>query len=310
MKLLSLVGEQPMPILLPARFLQPEENLLVCTQRTKKIATHLQNILGGGCRLHDLKAAPYNLQGVSEELHRLCTAGEWMVNLTGATKIMSLAAYRVAQQLQLPFVYLESENRRSLLYRYRFEGDRVLPLDPSQQPVALPELITLDDYLRAHVGGYDEGGYHRGENGRLDNGGLFEQAVGDALKNAGFEVKAGVRPKGVRDQIEIDLAFRLGNQAGIAELKLGGRENLKSGLDQLATAGGREYLGIYTAKFWIIARKLTGSANSLRSLAQARGITIIELPNYQAGKALAAADARQLVDAVRGELLPKPSSAA
>lgn len=33
--LLSLVGEQPMPILLPSRFLQPERTLLVCTERSR-----------------------------------------------------------------------------------------------------------------------------------------------------------------------------------------------------------------------------------------------------------------------------------
>lgn len=305
MKLLSLVGEQPIPILLPARFLKPEENLLVCTALTQKKADYLQKALGSGCHKHCLKANPYDLQRVSEELLELCRAGAWTINLTGATKIMSLAAYRVAQQQKLPFVYLESERRASRLYSYRFEEERVLPLDPDQQPIELPELITLDNYLRAHVGGYEETGCHRGADGKVDSGGLFEQAVAEALQAAGLEVKAGVRPKGVKDQIEIDLIFRLGNQAGIAELKLGGGENLKSGLDQLAMAGGREYLGAYTAKFWIIARSLTNNANSLRTLAQERGIAIIELPEYQKGKALTAADAKRLTDKVCSELLPK-----
>jgi hypothetical protein len=43
--LLSLIGEQPMPALLPDCFLRPERTWLVCTERTKPVAQRLKKLL-------------------------------------------------------------------------------------------------------------------------------------------------------------------------------------------------------------------------------------------------------------------------
>jgi hypothetical protein len=88
------------------------------------------------------------------------------------------------------------------------------------------------------------------------------------------EILAGVRPKGVQNQIEIDLIIRRGNEVGIIEAKTGVN---KAGIDQLSTAGAEDYLGEYLTKFLITGRRLTPA---IRALAQAQQVRIIELPGY------------------------------
>ncbi|MBI1296922.1 hypothetical protein GC175_18375 [bacterium] len=87
---------------------------------------------------------------------------------------------------------------------------------------------------------------------------------------------------------------------GIAEVKLGGGKSPKQGIDQLSTAGSREYLGTYTAKFLIVAGQLKAE---IRTLAQEKQVTVIELPNYRQGRPLPKQDADRLTQTVREKLL-------
>ena len=120
------------------------------------------------------------------------------------------------------------------------------------------------------------------------------------MTREGFEVLANVRPDGVQDQIEIDLAIRYKNQVGIAEVKSGDRHP-KRGLDQLAMAGSREYLGTYTEKFLFTAN----APIKIRKLADSRQITIIELPFNQDVGQLDPTDAARLCTTVREKLCGK-----
>ena len=102
-----------------------------------------------------------------------------------------------------------------------------------------------------------------------------------------------VRPAGAGDQIEIDLVIRQGNQVAVAEVKRGrGDEGPKKGIDQLATAGGREYLGTYARKLLITAG-YTGE--KIRSLALERQVAIIEVTGYRRGAPIANDAAERLV---------------
>ena len=137
--------------------------------------------------------------------------------------------------------------------------------------------------------------------GAGDLGGLFEQAVFRALQPQVDEMLAGVRPEGVADQIEMDLVLRVGNQVGVAEVKLGGRaERPKQGIDQLSTAASREYLGTYTAKFLITANPL---ARSVLQLAREKQVTVVTLTGYRPGDPLSPAEQQRLVQAVRQRLV-------
>jgi hypothetical protein len=295
--MIALVGEQPIPNLLPVRHLKPAKTVLVYTATTEKTAQRLAKIIPNSAG-HKLAASPYEVGKILAGLTQ-ATSGESGVyfNLTGGTKPMALAAYTLAARMGAPFIYLQSERPPETLYLYEFaQGQPVL-----QSTEPLPPLINADDYLRAHLPGYRAVGCSRDENGEITDGGLFEQAIYDALKKEDdLEVLAGVRPEGVADQIEVDLVVRCGNRVGIAEVKLGdkGGQKPKQGLDQLATAGGREYLGTYTAKFLIVARRQT---RGIHALADARQIKVIELPGYRDGK-LPPEERQRLVQTIRDRL--------
>lgn len=256
--LLSLVGEQPLPVLLPARYLAPERHVLICTALTRAVAGRLQRLLPGS---EVQESAAYSLSTLLPLLGRMrASSGKTIVNLTGGTKIMSVAAFVHSAQHGLPFVYLESEQRRSILHHFQFGGGKFQLADA----VELPDLITIDDYLRAHLDDFDITGFSRNDDGELTEGGRFEQVIYTALEGKVDEVLAGVRPHGVGDQIDIDLIIRCGNQAGIAEVKIGrGETGPKKGIDQLSTAGAREYLGTYTTRILITANSLPDRVKKL-----------------------------------------------
>jgi len=287
MLLISLVGEQPIPILLPIKHLRATRVILVYTADTDRVAQHLQKILPHAMLL---KVQPYDLSAILARLQDT-TAGEPDVvfNLTGGTKPMALAAFALAARNHSPFVYLQSQGHTSLLFRYRFEEG--LPILAERE--TLPALITAEEYLHAHLPGFRIEGFSKDARGQITDGGRFERAIHDALTRREFEVLAGVRPEGVADQIEIDLVIRAGNQIGIAEVKLADVEGHgpKAGLDQLAMAAGREYLGTYTVKFLITARRQNAR---IATLARERGIHIIELPTYRDAGRLTLAEGDQL----------------
>lgn len=292
--LLSLIGEQPIPVLLPIRCLQPERNLLVYTAKTRERARLLRRLIGGAEDLRDdLQVDAYDFPQTLAKLHaRLADESEIQFNLTGGTKMMALAAYALAAQKNAEFMYVESEKHHSLLYRYQFQSG----LPRLREQTAMPSLITTAEYLKAHLPGFEERGFSKDEHGNLTEGGMFEKAIHDALKQRGFDALAGVRPAGVEDQIEIDLVFRVDNQVGIAEIKLGGGESGKRGLDQLKMAGEQAYLGTYTAQFMIVAApRLYGRA---QGLAARRGVTVITLPEYQSGKSLPPVVAQRLISQI------------
>jgi hypothetical protein len=306
MILVSLIGEQPIPNLLPIRRFAPAENLLVYTSRTEAVAHRLRRLISASDGLQDdLKASPYDIAGLRQALQtRLESREEIVFNLTGGTKTMVMAAYSLAEQRRCPFIYLESENRRSRLLHYFFQDGR--PVQSSADD--LPALITIQDYLNAHLHGYQAGDFHHDENGSLSDGGLFEQAVYQALASRYAppheQVHGSIRPSAAGQQVEIDLLLRCGNQVGIAEIKLGGAESGKRGLDQLKMAAEPTYLGTYAGQFLIVAAsRLYGRA---ADLARERRVNVIYLPGYRRGQPLSRADADLLAAELRRALTPQP----
>ncbi|MEI7988524.1 MAG: DUF1887 family CARF protein [Chloroflexota bacterium] len=299
MLLISLVGEQPIPNLLPIRYLKPAEVLLVYTNKTEETAGRLKTLILNEAyhpEVGILSVAPYHLSSILDLLRDKLRGHEDMVyNVTGGTKVMSIAAYMLAQETQSPIVYFQSEGQTSKLFRYLLKEGEVQVLSEE----ICPEQINIQDFLHAYLPGYRIDGYHRGTDGNLDSGGQFEKDVDDALRREGFETLAGVRPTGEGNQIEIDLVIRMGNQVGIAEVKLGDEkgEGPKKGIDQLALATQREYLGTYTSRFLIVARP---QSKEIHELALAHNISLIEVKNPDYNRDWS----KMLIQKIRDKLIP------
>jgi len=272
--MVALVGEQPIPNLLPVRYLKPTALVLVYTERTKDVARRLQQLLS------EIEIVPlelldaYHVAAIRERIRQSVAAQEDLLfNLTGGTKTMVLAAYDLAREWQSPFLYFQTEgphgrDQQSVLYRYIWDANTAV----LERRFVLDEpLISLDDYLRAYFGGYDETGFSK------ERGGVLERAVHRALDGYVDEIKVGVRPGGLKNQVEVDLVIRCGNQVGFIEVKEGGRESGKHAVDQLTTAAARELSGVYAARFLV-----TGSTRDAqyKAVAQALNIRVIELPDW------------------------------
>lgn len=272
MIMLSLIGEQPIPNLLPIRYQPPALAVLVHSDFTQAAAHRLEPLLPAGCQPVYCLVSAYDIEAARGALLRLIeerdwAAGELIFNLTGGTKAMALAAYLAAAAGPAPFLYLQSEGKQTRLYRYGFDPDGRPRVAGDKR---LPGLITIDDYLRAFVSHYELTGFSK-----EPRGGPFEGAIYAALQPVVDEIVAGVKLMGALD---VDFVVRCGNQVGIIEAKTG--PGVKKGIDQLNTAGGQRYLGTYTQKLLVSDRRWDRSRSNLRQLAEARRIQIIELPGF------------------------------
>ncbi len=292
--LLSLIGEQPIPVLLVHRALRPRRHILLHTETTRRQAMHLAEML--------LEAEPhllddaYDLPAVLHTIRALLAGHpQPLLNLTAGTKPMAWAGYEAARQSETPFVYLQSEGQRSVLYRYGFTagGPHRLAL-----PQVLPSLITLEDYLQAHgLSPHAEGAPANDQ----------ERTLADFFAPLVEEMRMGLQFRG----FEIDFLLRRGNRVAVVEAKderAPKRRKRRYGLDQLTTIAGREHLGTYTGKIWVLSRPL---GSQLRDLAQAYRVQVVVAQRDAHGQLTPAArqDLAHALDAVLGPRSTTPSGA-
>jgi hypothetical protein len=59
--MLCLVGEQPVPTILPIRYCRPKEVVLVHTHTTKRVSDKLSPLLKTGCRVVPFEITAYDI---------------------------------------------------------------------------------------------------------------------------------------------------------------------------------------------------------------------------------------------------------
>jgi hypothetical protein len=274
--MISLIGEQPIPNLLPIRYLKPENVLLLYTDRTQLICKNLEKLMTTN-KAYPLPIEPYDIRAITQELERIIQQNRWhtntndiLFNLTGGTKPMAFAAFRVAEHLGSPFVYLQSEGRKSILYWYKFSPGTGFVFENKEE---ISELITIDDYLKAHgLWSYTSRSLKRN---------LFEKLVERAMKKAVQNNRISeIKPSVSSGALQIDLMIRCKNQIGVAEIKLGQAAQSIIGINQLNTASEQRFLGTYVVKFLILDRQLDSNN---QALAEAHRITTVVL-SHRAGQ--------------------------
>lgn len=303
---LSLVGEQPLPVLLPIlqayADAQDVQVALAHTTRTARVARNVQQVIREKI---GLTAAlwlidPYHISDIRTALRQHIHARQWpadqiVYNLTGSTKAMMLAAYELARTAAAQYVYLESERNESILYRYTtVDGECRLLDNPT-----LPALLDIHDYLHVH-------GFYDFRPSPPDHSSFFAAVRTEVedLKNKGVlhQFKPEVDLHGNR-QIDIDLMLRLGNQVAIAEVKSGNRVNSLEWIKQLNTASRPTTLGTYTKRLGILSRHLEPQ---FRDIASIQGIDFVVLEGFEPTGVLSAADRVKLREALQA--LFKPTS--
>jgi hypothetical protein len=296
--MIALIGEQPLPNFLLARHEPPDGLLLVyTTPKTEPVYKNLEaalKSLKSETKIYGLPTDPFNVITIIKDLEyklkeltkpELTEHQPLVFNLTGGTKAMSLAAYHVAQHYNnASIVYMESEGKHNQVFRYEWKRQQLEFKDSK----ILPECVQLKDFFNIQLGLMK---WHMDGPSATD-GGLLERAVGDALRSHGYEVMMGV--KIMKDQIDIDVAVRSGNQFGIIEIKVGDEGRGLKGIQQLSTA--KRHLGTFTQQFYVINVIPTPSQ---KEIVDAANINVISLLDYRKGTtSLSENDTQELIKQV------------
>ncbi len=262
--LINLIGEQPIPNLLPILHFKPDKTIVLHTQKTKSVANRLKKIVKN---ITFVQTEPYNFSNNLKKLKSVYQNNEeYIFNITGGTKIMSVALFQFALETNSKVVYLDSQNNINRLI-YIVEKNEV-----SNKIEYIEDMISVDTYLKAHLNEYYISEH---ENQNL-YGIKYENAIIEILSTNGFEVLQNIKPKGEGNQLEIDAVIKKTgtNNFAVVEIKSGKEEeNTKRGIDQLSTAGSREYLGTYTKRILIARLNIN---ESLKKLANKHSIIVID----------------------------------
>jgi len=290
--MIALVGAQPLPNLIPVRYYRPDAVVLVYTITNpiiQRVYNHLLKTLEKDCLVVGIEVDPSNIitatAAIDTGLNQFQLVDhELIFNLTGGTKAMALAGYQITQQRRAPFLYLESEKRKSVVYFYEWLDDRL----QMKEPELIPACIGLPDFLNVHLGpgSWKEQGAARQE------GGPFEDALAAALRPHVDEVMVGV--KTMNGQIDLDLVIRLDNQFGIIEAKAGVNGGKLDGIKQLSNAV--RHLGTFTQQFYAIT---VAPNETHQAVVDASRIQVISLPEHIDKQGLTPNSVSVLVDKVR-----------
>lgn len=294
--MISLVGEQPVPSLLPIRHLKPAEIALIHTNTSKRVSDNLKPLLEKANRVIPFEVTPYDIVKIKKSLEKLVSDHKWkgdelIFNLTGGTKPMSLAAFQLAQEMKSSVTYLQSEGGKSLLYSYVWENQKLKLVGREE----LKSLLTIDDFLKV----YGRSDYFRKTNNNQHQAGeIFENALCEALAEICDEVKQSISFRAF-PHVELDLVFRISNQIGIAEAKTGIEAGKKSSIDQLNSPTHREFLGTYTKKFLFLQGTI--SSNN-QKLIEAYRINALEINKSLLDEKLVGSDFQLLKEKVTKSL--------
>lgn len=293
--LVQLVGEQPLPNLIPARYINPKRVLLVHTERTKDVSQRLSQLLTS-CTTLECEA--YNLEETTSKLAEAIReepSSGVLFNLTGGTKLMSLAAYRVAQDCKAPFAYFISEGGRSALQIYKWRKDSHYL--EREAEIGGEVSISLEDFLDAHFGKRK----WRAEGPSKSEGGKFEAAVAQAIQACpNLEMLQGVRALEAtpnRPQVDIDILVKYRNLFVMLECKTGEKVRTLDAQKQLCLV--RPLLSPYTKRLVV----LSGAPNpDHEEVYKATGTQYVVLDSYSnSSKSLSEEDKQKLIVAIMGK---------
>jgi hypothetical protein len=292
--MISLVGEQPAPNVLPLHHFLPDKVVLVHTKRTAALAGRIALVIRDTFPVQEpfCETDPYLVESIRNcleeylRLHSLENA-DLIFNLTGGTKTMEYAALELARLRNARAFYYQTEDNQSLIHPYRFASNEFV-VEP---PFEISQALTLVDYLSLYVGKVEPN--HKPPE-------PFEKLVYATLKQVEalpyFEVMSARRLVGVNSTVEVDALVRLGNQVAVLEVK---QKADKSAIDQLNSA--TRLLGTYVRKILVSATALKGNNPEL---AQAYNIHAVVLPNGSGGD-LTTEDEENLISKVKFALEPR-----
>lgn len=278
---LALVGEQPMPVLLPLwqekRFTSVQ---LIASETTLPVAEFLTDYIRndpamGVRKVHSVIVVDaFDLESARADLHGLLFKHRYhkvVFNLTGGTKMMSIAAQQAAGGTHAGLLYVSAE-KRSLIYFSACSGE--------MQTIPIRVKVSVEQYFNAH--GFDcsdsqNFGMRECEVPPPKQGDALEDQVYDLLCQSGLfdDVRRNVfirRTNGSGEVTnELDVVAASGGNLVVCSCKSGKVDN--QALYELASLSRCEVAGICCGRVLVSSKKtlLPGVVNR----AEQDGIRVI-----------------------------------
>lgn len=289
--LISLVGEQPAPNVLPLRHFAPERAALVCTDRTRRLAGQIAKVIGAPVVQPFCETEAYRIDLIRTKLKQYIEVNGWataelIFNLTGGTKTMVIAALEVARQMNAQAFYYQTEDNQSLIHPCYFHDSDLIPM----APIPIETTLTIDEFLKLYIDRYKPGEFKND----------FECKVASAMQalSPAYEFRPNLKLTGVGPNVEVDWVLRFGNTFGVGEVKLHATKT--DGIDQLNGVTDQRTLGTYTKKFLVSADDL--HPNDLE-LARAYRIKVVVLHSGRQD-ILLTDDVQKLIESIKAEMEP------
>lgn len=296
--LVSLIGEQPTPNVLPLRHYKPDQVILVHTDLTAGLAGRIAaliekefHVLRPYCRT-DAFLVDRIRSELLEYIGMHAGKADLIFNLTGGTKTMEYAALDVARQCKAKAFYYQTEGNQSLIHPYHFDEQGEMACEP---PIEIDAVLQIEEFLKLFVKDY------RPAEEKDHEGKAFEQMVLAVLESLGpdYEVMPNQRLSGFSHNVELDWVLRYRNTFAVGEVKLHGTKS--AGIDQLNSATDQRMLGTYTKKFLVSVDPLHKND---ADLVIASRISTVVLPSGRQAE-LSGEDKDCLRQAIRKAMEPK-----
>lgn len=139
-----LVSAQPIPNLIPLKMeaLKPDKVVLLVSDDMKVQAERLKHVTKDwGITVEVYPISPFDLESARETCLNLLTElenEEVVLNFTGGTKVMALAAVDVFKAIEKPMLYVDTQNRKILYFA------------PGLQHIEFKSVIKVKPYLAAY----------------------------------------------------------------------------------------------------------------------------------------------------------------
>jgi len=142
--LISLTSRESMANLIPAMELKPAKAYLLTTENFTKEAGYLKSVMepkGVKTVIYDRNIDAYRPETIRHAIREIASNeknNDLILNVTGGTKLMAIAAYEEFRAAGWPILYCDTPNLRLL---------KVFP-EESGSPLARP--VSIDDYMKSY----------------------------------------------------------------------------------------------------------------------------------------------------------------
>jgi len=115
--LIHLISGQSLPTYIASELIKPEKNIYLFTESLKKTLINYHKVIRTDYEEVLIDAYYYNkvFNAVSEIIKKFISE-ELVINFTGGTKLMSIAAFQAAQNFSKKAIYIDSDNSRVLSF--------------------------------------------------------------------------------------------------------------------------------------------------------------------------------------------------